>query len=185
MIIVRDLPSFDTISGAEAERRQIEPLVKREIISFCCDKYESGRCTQMGWFTKLFQKKPVVELRDPAFGLITFARGIWTFLPTKGEDGFMIGVDAPETGPTERQRVFFCQVLSELAEYERHARDYMASRVQSSVIVSQLSTYSVQIEDDDATLRGEFTLEMSDDDALIVHRVSFRNGQPIDYGFDD
>jgi hypothetical protein len=119
------------------------------------------------------------------FGLITFEQGIWTFLPKKPEDGFMIGVDAPEAGPTERQRAFFCQVRSELAEYERRARDYMASRVEPSVTVSQLSTYAVQLDDDEATQRGEFTLEMSDDDAFIVHRVSFRAGQPIDYGFDD
>ncbi len=139
----------------------------------------------MGLFSKLFKKKSVVELRDPVFGLITYNNGIWTFLPTKPEDAFMIGVDASEAGPTAQQRAFFCQLRSELAEYERRARDYMASRVEPSVIVSKLSTYAVQIDDDDATHRGEFTLEMSDDDAFIVHRVSFRAGQPIDYGFDD
>lgn len=138
----------------------------------------------MGLFSKLF-KKPIIELRDPVFGLITFDQGIWTFLPTKPEDGFMIGVDAPEAAPTEQQRAFFNLLRSEFAEYERLARDYMTSRVEPSVIVSQLSTYAVQIDDDEATQRGEFTLEMSDDDAFIVHRVSFRAGQPIDYGFDD
>jgi len=139
----------------------------------------------MSLFTNLFKKKPAIALRDPVFGLITYDQGIWTFLPKESEDGFMIGVDAPDAGPTEWQRAFFSRVRSELAEYERRARDYMASRVEPSVTVSQLSTYSVQIDDDDATQREEFVLELSDDDAFIVHRVSFRAGQPIDYGFDD
>lgn len=97
----------------------------------------------------------------------------------------MIGVDAPETGPTEQQRAFFSKVRAELPTYERRARDYMASRVEQSVVVSRLSTYSVQLDDDEATQREEFTLELSDEDAFIVHRVSFRGEQPIDYGFDD
>lgn len=139
----------------------------------------------MGWFNRLFKKKPQVELQDPVFGLIRYDRGIWTFLPTKPEDGFMIGVDAPNTGPSEQQRAFFSQLSLKLSDYECRARDYMASRVEPSLAVSKLSTYSVQIEADAATQRGEFTLEMSDDDAFIVHRVSFRAGQPIDYGFDD
>jgi hypothetical protein len=138
----------------------------------------------MGLFSRFFKKKAVVELRDPVFGLITYKRGLWTFLPTKAEDGFMIGVEAPEAGPSTRQRNFFSQVRSELAEYERRAREYMASRVRPPVHVSQLSTFAVQIDDDAATQRGEFTLEMSDDDAVVIHRVSFRAGQPIDYGFD-
>ena len=51
--------------------------------------------------------------------------------------------------------------------------------------VSQLSIYSVQIGDDGATQRNEFVLELADDEAFIVHRVSFKVGHPIDYGFDD
>ena len=139
----------------------------------------------MGLLSRFFKKKTVIELPDPVFGRITYDQGIWTFLPTKPDDGFMIGVDAPEAGPTERQRAFFSRLRSDLAEYERRARDYMSSRVEPSVMVSELSIYAVQIEDDEATRRGEFTLEMSDDDASIVHRVSFRAGEPMDYGFDD
>jgi len=127
----------------------------------------------------------VIESLDPVFGRITCDQGIWTFLPQRPEDGFMIGVDAPEAGPSDAQRAFFSRVRSELPEYERRARDYMASRVEPSVVVSRLSTYSVQIGDEEATRREEFVLELSDQDAFVVHRVSFRAGQPLDYGFDD
>lgn len=139
----------------------------------------------MSLLSKLFKKSPTIELRDPTFGHISYDRGIWTFLPMKPEDGFMIGVDAPESGPTEQQRMFFSQVRAEWKEYERRARDYMTPLVEINVVVSRLSTYSVQISDDDATQREEFVLELSDEDAFIVHRVAFRAGQPVDYGFDD
>ena len=139
----------------------------------------------MGLFNNLFKKGPTIELQDPAFGLINYDQGSWTFLPKRPEDGFMIGVDAPEAGPSEQQRVFFSRVRSELAEYERRARDYMTTRVDQSVTVSRLATYSVEIDDDDATRREEFVLELSDEDAFVVHRVSFREGQPFEYGFDD
>ena len=141
--------------------------------------------TPMSLFSSLFKKKPVIALQDPVFGLITYDKGIWTFLPKKPEDGFMTGVDAPEAGPSDQQRSFFSRVHSELSEYERRARDYMTSRVEQSVVVSRLSTYSVQIGDEEETRREEFVLELSDEDAFVVHRVSFRAGQPVDYGFDD
>lgn len=139
----------------------------------------------MSWFHNLFKKQPVIRLADAVFGSITFEHGIWTFLPKKPEDGFLIGVDAPQEGPSAGQRAFFCQVRSELAAYEQKAREYMVSHVTSSVKVASLSTYSVQIGDDEATQREEFVLDLSDEDAFIVHRVSFRAGQPVDYGFDD
>ena len=139
----------------------------------------------MSWFSDLFKQKQVVSLADAVFGPIMFEHGIWTFLPKKPEDGFLIGVDAPEAGPSAKQRNFFKQVRSELHAYEQKAREYMASRVDSSVKVASLSTYSVQIGDEVATQREEFVLELSDENAFIVHRVSFRAGQPVDYGFDD
>lgn len=138
----------------------------------------------MSILDRLFKKKPIIELDDPVFGHITFDQGIWTFLPTKPENGYMIGVDAPATGPSEQQRSFFGQVRSALPEYERHARDYMKSRVDQSVNVSRLSTYSVQVGDEEETRRKAFVLELSDEDAFIVHRVCFSAGQPVDYGFD-
>jgi len=139
----------------------------------------------MGLFGNLFNKKPVLALQDPVFGPVTYDQGIWTFLPKKPEDGFMIGIDAPASGPSNQQRLFFGRVRSELLAFERRARDYMRSRVEASVDVSRLSTYSVQVGSDEETQREEFVLELSDQDAFVVHRVSFQAGQPTDYGFDD
>lgn len=139
----------------------------------------------MSIIDRLFKKKPAIALDDPVFGYLTFDQGIWTFLPTKPEHGFMIGVVASEVGPSDLQRSFFSRVRSDLPEYERRARGYMQSRVDQSVDVSRLSAYSVQVGDEEETRREEFVLELSDEDAFIVHRVSFTAAQPVDYGFDD
>ena len=61
----------------------------------------------------------------------------------------------------------------------------MRSQVPQPANMSRFSAYSVQIGDDDEARREEFVLELSDEDAFIVHRVSFREGQAVGYGFDD
>ncbi len=139
----------------------------------------------MGLFSNLFKKMPAIERQDAVFGSITYDQGIWTFLPKQPGGWFMIGVDAPESGPSDQQRSLFSRVRSELPDYERRARDFMRPQVERSVDVSRLSTYSVQIGNDEETKEEQFVLELSDHDASIIHRVSFKSGQPIDYGFDD
>jgi hypothetical protein len=139
----------------------------------------------MSIFGSLFKKKPVVEADDPVFGHLTYEQGIWTFIPKPPTGGFMITVDAPETGPTELQRGFFQRIRSRLSEFEQRARDFMRSRVDTGVDVSRLSVYSVEIGSDTESQRELFVLEMCDKDASIIHRVSFTGTEPVDYGFDD
>jgi len=139
----------------------------------------------MSILDRLFKKKPAIELGDPVFGRISFDKGIWTFIPIPPTEGFMITIDAPEAGPTQEQRTFFEQVRSRLSEFEQRARDYMRSRVDDGVDVSRLSTYSVEIGSAEDTERREFVLELSDSDAIVIHRVSFRGDEAVEYGFDD
>jgi hypothetical protein len=139
----------------------------------------------MNFFGNLFKKKPPVELHDPVFGCLTFSKGIWAFMPKTPGAEFMVTVDAPKTGPTDRQRDFFDRIRSSLSEFEGQARNFMRSRVDESVDATRLSVYSVEIGSDDETGREQFVLELSDDDAIVVHRVLFRAGEPVDYGFDD
>lgn len=139
----------------------------------------------MNIFGRLFRKKPVIESCDPIFGRITFQQGIWTFIPSPPTEGFMVTVEAPEAGPTPGQRAFFQHVRSRLAEFEQRARDYVRSRAEDGTGVSRLSTYSLEIGDAEDTGRGEFVLELSDPEAIVIHRVSFRGDEAVDYGFDD
>ena len=48
-----------------------------------------------------------------------------------------------------------------------------------------LSIYSIEIGSDYETGSQQFVLELSDDDAIVVHRVLFRAGEPVEYEFDD
>ena len=139
----------------------------------------------MKMFGDLFKKKPVIAAYDPAFGRITLEQGVWTSIPAPPTNGFMITVDAPESGPSQLQRDFFQKVRGSLSEYELRARDFMRSRVDAGVDVSRLSVYSVEVGSDVECQRGVFVLEMSDPDAIIIHRVSFTGDEPVGYGFDD
>ncbi len=97
----------------------------------------------------------------------------------------MITINAPETGPAQEQRIFFQHVRSHLGEFEQRAKEYMRSRVAGGVNVKQLATYSVEIGNEADIARREFVLELSDPDAIIIHRVTFRGDETVDYGFDD
>jgi hypothetical protein len=139
----------------------------------------------MSILDRLFKKKPTIESDDLVFGRITFDQGIWTFIPNPPVAGFMITIDAPETGPTPEQRAFFQHIRSRLGEFELRARDFMRSRVDAGVDVSRLATYSVEIGSAEDTGRREFVLELSDSDAIVIHRVTFRADEAVEYGFDD
>ena len=139
----------------------------------------------MSLFGSLFKKKPVVAADDPVFGHITFEQGIWTFIPNPPTEGFMITVDAPESGPSQLQRDFFQKVRASLPDFEQRARDFMRSRVDAGVEVSSHSVYSVEIGSDDESRQQRFVLEMCDAEAIVIHRVSFSGSEPVDYGYDD
>ncbi|MFN0051486.1 MAG: hypothetical protein ACKV0T_04800 [Planctomycetales bacterium] len=138
----------------------------------------------MGFFENLFRKKVEIEVHDPVFGVLSFAHGIWTHVPREPNAGFMVTVDAPESGPTDRQRDFFQSIRANLPDFEHRANDFIRRCVDESLPL--LSVYSVEIGTDDETGRQEFVLELSDDDAHEIHRVQFRAGEPVDYdGFED
>lgn len=139
----------------------------------------------MSILDRLFKKKPVKELDDPVLGHLTLEQGIWTFIPDPQTEAFMITVPAPESGPTPEQRAFFEDIRSRLPVFEQRARDYMRSRVEQGIDVSALATYSVAMGSTEETARREFVLELSDSEAIVIHRVSFREDQPVEYGFDD
>jgi hypothetical protein len=138
----------------------------------------------MGIFN-LFKKKPLIAADDPVFGHITFDQDIWTFIPNPPTEGFMITVDAPESGPAQLQREFFQNIRASLSDFEQRARDFMRSRVDPGVEVSTLSVYSVAIGSLDETRQQRFVLEMSDAEGIVIHRVSFSSSEAIDYGYDD
>ncbi|MBM4003942.1 MAG: hypothetical protein FJ295_11755 [Planctomycetes bacterium] len=134
---------------------------------------------------RLFKPKPRTAANDSVFGHIEFEQGIWMSIPHSRTAGFMVSVDASDSGPSQLQRDFFQQIRDNLSEFEQRARDFMRSRVEPGVEVSSLSIYSVEIGADDATRQQRFVLEMSDTDEIEVHRVEFLGGFAVEYGCDD
>ena len=81
--------------------------------------------------------------------------------------------------------IFSRKFSSNLSEFERRARAYIELQDKLPVEVGGLSTYAVEIWGDDEVRRGRFALEMSDNEAEIIHRVTFSGDEPIEYNFDD
>ncbi len=61
----------------------------------------------------------------------------------------------------------------------------ICSRVDSAVEVSRLSVYSIEIGNEDETRQHRFVLEMSDANAIVIHRVTFSGSEAVEYGYDD
>lgn len=61
----------------------------------------------------------------------------------------------------------------------------MRSRAEHGIDVSHLSVYAVEIGSEAESLGERFVLEMSDEQAILIHRVPFAGIEPMNYGFDD
>lgn len=139
----------------------------------------------MSIFDRFFKKSAVLSLDDPVFGSITFDHGVWSHTPAAAGDDFAITVVAPESGPAEEQRKFYELIRSRLADFEERAKSFIRSETNDGVDVSILSAYTVDIGDLAETEDVRFTLEMSDPNAWVIHRVEFCGDRPLLYGFDD
>jgi hypothetical protein len=126
-----------------------------------------------------------MEIHDPIFGRLTYENGLWAFIPKEVVDGFMISIDAPETGPSAAQRDYFLDISSRLSKFEQLGRDFIDSHSEFTGDVACLSTYSIEVGTDLDCQRQRFVLEMSDNDAAVIHRVTFFDGEPLEYWLDD
>src|SRR6185369_17398197 len=135
----------------------------------------------MSLFSRFF-KKPAKATDDPVFGHITYEYGLWVYIPKPEATGFMVSVDASESGPAQSQRDFYLTICANLPEFEGRARDFMRSHADPDIDVSQLSVYSIEIGSDEDCRRQDFVLEMCDKEAHLVHRISFSGKNAVDYG---
>ena len=133
----------------------------------------------------LFRREPVIETNDPVLGYLTYEGGIWAFIPTDSTPGVMITVDAPEAGPSDRQRDFFERIKASLTEFEQRARLVIQSSSEENIDASCLSVYSIEIGSDTQCQLETFVLEMSDENAFVIHRVRFSGSDACYDGFDD
>ena len=140
----------------------------------------------MGFLDFLFGRpggSEPAETRDPDFGTGVFESGCWTFLDA-GTLGFVVFVPAGPSGPSAAQRRFYRSVIARLPSLEEAAKARILEEAGAGATLPPLQVYSVQLGDDDVTGRNEFTLELSDSQALVLHRIRFRDGEAVDCEFD-
>ena len=137
---------------------------------------------------RLFQKKPKVEKDDPVFGRIVFEPihgvDIWCHLPADDQD-HMVNILAPSTGSSQAQRDFYASLRNDLASRESECKAFIRTSEEPSADPSDLTLYSVEVGTEDDIAEGQFVIELSDQDAIEIHRVEFRNSRPENYGVDD
>ena len=97
----------------------------------------------------------------------------------------MITVDAPESGPSSEQQTYFQHLTNALSELEHKAKDFVRTADSGQPDIEQLSVYSIEIGTDSDVESERFVIELADDDAILIHRVSFESGTPIHYTYDD
>lgn len=130
------------------------------------------------------RRKPKKTRDDPVFGRIEFEDGIWSSVPAEPLD-FLMAIDAPETGPTESQRAFYLALRRELPCRVAECKAFISTHADAPSNLSGMTVYSVEIGSDEALERGQFVMELSDDQANEIHRVEFKNRKPKTYAVDD
>ena len=136
-------------------------------------------------FHWLFRRDRLLEKEDPVFGHIAHEGGIWIFSPTHSTPGVMITVDAPEAGPSDLQRDFFQRIRASLTEFGERASVVIQSSSEEKIEAPCLSVYSIEIGSDAQCQLEKFVLEMSDENAFVIHRVRFSGPDASYDGFDD
>jgi hypothetical protein len=130
------------------------------------------------------RRHPPKRLDDPVFGTIEFQHGLWTSVPTKALD-YLVGVDAPETGPTQAQRDFYTALNQNLPARVAECKAFIGGHDAPPPGLTDMTVYAVDIGPDEEIGRGQFAIELSDAQANEIHRVCFKNGKPAAYEVDD
>jgi len=136
----------------------------------------------MNFLERIFGGKPKA-IEDTVFGRMEFDHGVWTRIPTE-EKNFMVVVVASKVGPVESQRAFYKKLSASLEETVASARRFVQASA-SSVDVTSLLLYSVEIGPDEEIACDAFVVELSGEKQSPIHRVEFIGGKPSVYGCDD
>lgn len=134
---------------------------------------------------RIQKKSPPPQITDPVFGLLTFRNGLWITATELSQSGWFTSVDAPLSGPSETQRRLLQKIRANFEVLRGQSLDFIGTHAFASIDVATLSIYSTEIGTDAECADGKFTLEYADEQADLVHRVTFERGAPTVYGCDD
>jgi hypothetical protein len=139
----------------------------------------------MSFLSHIFKKKAELVLHDSVFGDIKYNNGTWCHIPELLVGGYMISIDAPESGPDNLQKRLFQKIVKDLPDYEKKAKDYINETEVEELDVNLLSIYSIEIGNVIEVQRELFVLELSDSDAHTIHRVTFQGSGILEYECED
>lgn len=139
----------------------------------------------MGMFSWLFKKKDVLQIADPVFGFVRFDGWGWNKDSDGSKPDFGIWIDAPASGPTDTQKVFYQRLQARLPFIKEKAIEFVRSVEYHAPDIDDLSIYSIEIQDDEKTKKEHFLVELTDATQVVIHRVSFEGNEPVDYSHDD
>ena len=134
--------------------------------------------------SKLFRKSPVQTLSDPVFGSLERQGDSWVAIPSDPENGFMVIVEAGDSGPSIRQQRFFERTVANLTRHEAEAKSFIGPQ-NAELDLRSLEIYALVIGFEEELERGEFVIELSDKDAHEIHGIYFKWLIPSQYGIDD
>lgn len=142
----------------------------------------------MGIIPYLSKKKDRRKLLDPIFGEIEFEDDYkinqWVYT-SKVTGGHMVIIDAPETGPSNKQREFYQSFKEKQDGYLSICVNYMMLSGFPINRRLEMSIYSVIIGVDKDVANGMFHVEISDEEAHEIHRIIFEDNEPVGYEVDD
>jgi hypothetical protein len=133
---------------------------------------------------KLLGISHVRTLSDPIFGNLERDGDLWVVTPPEPDHGFMVILVADESGPSIQQQNFYQRRIANLTQHEGEAKSFIGSQ-NSDLDLTTLTIYALEIGTEEELDRGEFVLELSDQEAFEIHRIAFRDLVPSTYGIDD
>jgi hypothetical protein len=142
----------------------------------------------MGFLNLFFGRPRLAESReriDPDFGAGVHEDGCWTFLADGPANGLIVVVEGSVDGPGPAQRRIFRKLLADLCVLEAKARQRILSDAGAGATLPPLHAFALRIGDEELAARDEFHLELTDSQSLVLHRIRFVEGVPVDCLMED
>jgi len=142
----------------------------------------------MGFFDILFGRLRTPESperNDPEFGIGVYEEGCWTFMTEGPENGLIVMVEGPVDGPGPAQRRLFRKLMADLEVLEGKGRQRILSEAGPEATLPPLHAAVLRLGSEKLSSRDEFQLELTDSQSLILHRIRFGEGVPVDCGIVD
>jgi hypothetical protein len=142
----------------------------------------------MGFLDFLFgrpRRPESPERTDPNFGTGVHEDGCWTFLADGPANGLFVVVEGAVDGPGPTQRRLFRKLLADLPVFEAKARHRILAEAGPEATLPPLHAFALRIGTEMVSSRDEFQLELTDSQSLMLHRIRFVEGVPVDGGIAD